>query len=197
MKETVNPIALQSKKWIVASLFDLMEEYKYSEITITDISKYAGLDRRTFYRNFRSKEDVICSYIKEMCNEYISMLRKESTPSTFLTAKTYFMLCLKHLDFISLMNKHELLGFLLTKYNEYMPSLQVRDISPEMVEYYGDDLAYLYAFNNGGFWNLSIQWVQSGAVQTPSEMADVVCKIVRGMSECSTIAFEGPKQTNL
>ena len=53
-----NPIAEQSKQWLAQSLFDLMEKQNYSEITISKISENAQLARRTFYRNFSSKEDI-------------------------------------------------------------------------------------------------------------------------------------------
>lgn len=185
MKETENPIALKSKKWIVEALFKLMEEKEYIHITVKDIAKRADLDRRTFYRNFQDKDDVLCFYIKGMCIEYIDALKLIKNPSTFLTAKTYFMICLNHLTFLGLLNKCGLLGFLLTKQNEFMPKLQQRDLSPDIKAFYGDNLEYLYAFNNGGFWNLSIYWIQNGSIQTPDEMAAIVCKIIRGMSECS------------
>lgn len=184
MKTTTNPVAIQSQKWIVSSLLDLMKIQDYPKISIKDIAKYADLDRRTFYRNFQSKEDVLSSYIKDICDEYIAALSAEKSPSTFLTAKTYFLICQKHLEFLVLVKNQGLLGFLLLKYNEFMPNLQQQNGSDDFKDYYGNNISYLYAFNNGGFWNLSIQWILDGAIQSPEEMANIVCKIVQGMSEC-------------
>ncbi|TCL60463.1 TetR family transcriptional regulator [Kineothrix alysoides] len=188
MKETKNPIALQSKNWIITSLLELMKKYKYSEITIKDITKKADLDRRTFYRHFQSKDDVICACIKTICDEYIGTLQSEKSPSAYTTAKIYFTICLKHLDFLILMNKHGLSGFLFTKYNEYMPRLQDNDVSPELKLNYGDHITYLYAFNNGGFWALTLKWLENGAIQSPDEMAEVICKILHGMLNCNLTA---------
>ncbi|WP_058303306.1 TetR/AcrR family transcriptional regulator [Gorillibacterium timonense] len=184
MKTTENPIAVQSQKWLVSSLLDLMNTQNYSKITIKDLAKHADLDRRTFYRNFQSKEDVLCFYIRGMCDEYIEALSHEQNPSTFLAAKTYFSICRKHLEFFNLLLKQGLLGFLLLKFDEFMPSLQQQNLSQDLKHYYGEDISYLYAFNNGGFWNMSIQWIRNGSIQTPEEMANIVCKIVHGMSEC-------------
>jgi AcrR family transcriptional regulator len=58
MKHTENPIALQSKRWIMESLIELMNKKTFQEITISELTAHADLGRRTFYRNFTSKEDV-------------------------------------------------------------------------------------------------------------------------------------------
>lgn len=36
-----------------------MKEKSFDGITISEITKNADLDRTTFYRNFRSKEDIL------------------------------------------------------------------------------------------------------------------------------------------
>ena len=64
-------LSLQSKKWFAEALKCLMQNKKYSEITIMELSKKAGLDRKTFYRNFETKEDVIRFYLDGTCQDYI------------------------------------------------------------------------------------------------------------------------------
>ena len=50
-----NPLTVQSKQWILEALLKLMEEKDYEKITIKELTARADLDRKTFYRNFRSK----------------------------------------------------------------------------------------------------------------------------------------------
>ncbi len=45
----------RSKKWIEEALFVLLKQKPFSKITITDITKKAGVARLTFYRNFAKK----------------------------------------------------------------------------------------------------------------------------------------------
>jgi len=73
-KDTNNSIAIQSKQWIVAALIDLMKQKSYPNITIKEIAQHADLDRSTFYRNFKSKEDVLRLYINNIVKDYIRML---------------------------------------------------------------------------------------------------------------------------
>ena len=63
-KKEKNPIAERSKKWIVSALLKLMKTKPYEEITVQEISDEADLVRRTFYRNFTSK-NAILSYISD------------------------------------------------------------------------------------------------------------------------------------
>ena len=64
MNPTQNPIALRSKKIIAEVLLRLMTQYPYAEITVKHILLEAGISRKTFYRNFSSKDDVLDAYIE-------------------------------------------------------------------------------------------------------------------------------------
>lgn len=44
---------------IYTALVELMQRRPYDEITITDITKRAGVSRMAYYRNFRDKDDIL------------------------------------------------------------------------------------------------------------------------------------------
>ena len=77
-KRKENPISIQSKQWLLDALLTLMEEKDFQSITITELTERACLDRKTFYRNFRSKEDVLFLKFQELCQLYISELHSLS-----------------------------------------------------------------------------------------------------------------------
>ena len=76
MNNTKNPTALQSQRWILQALLDTMEEKNYDKITVSEICRTAELDRRTFYRNFNSKQEVLEQYIEQLCREYMAAFCK-------------------------------------------------------------------------------------------------------------------------
>ena len=47
------------KECIFTALILLMEQQDYDKITITDITKKAGVSRMTYYRLYSSKEDIL------------------------------------------------------------------------------------------------------------------------------------------
>lgn len=53
---------------IEIALFRLMEQKAYSEISITDIIKVAGVSRSSYYRNYTSKDDILGKYIQTINN---------------------------------------------------------------------------------------------------------------------------------
>src|ERR1700743_933870 len=50
---------LRARDRLARAAFDLFNEHGYEQTTIDDIAERAGLGRATFFRHYRSKEDVI------------------------------------------------------------------------------------------------------------------------------------------
>ena len=69
----------RSKEWIEEALFVLLKQKPFSKITITDITKKAGVARLTFYRNFAKKEDILQYHFDNIFREYLSSLDKNIT----------------------------------------------------------------------------------------------------------------------
>ena len=55
-----------AKECIVTALIELMKTRDYNSITITDLSKKAGVSRMAYYRNYTSKEDSISKFADEV-----------------------------------------------------------------------------------------------------------------------------------
>ncbi len=49
----------------------LMKEKSFSDIKILDITRKTGVSRMTFYKYYRSKEEVVESYLQEIISGYI------------------------------------------------------------------------------------------------------------------------------
>ena len=54
-----NAQTLRSKRALVAALYKLMEREAYRDLTVTQICQEADVTRQTFYRHFRTKQDVL------------------------------------------------------------------------------------------------------------------------------------------
>ena len=65
-----NKTAIQSQNMISTALFSLLQKKPFHHITITEICEEAGVGRKTFYRNFELKEDVIHFQLDLMCDKY-------------------------------------------------------------------------------------------------------------------------------
>ena len=55
--------------YMASSLLELMLEKDYSKISIGEIAKNAGVDRSSYYRHFKSKEDIISFFFDMVLKE--------------------------------------------------------------------------------------------------------------------------------
>ena len=74
MNESSNPSAIRSKQEITEAMLRLMEKESYNDITVKQIVLEAGVVRKTFYRNFDSKEDLLDAIINSVMDDYIKEL---------------------------------------------------------------------------------------------------------------------------
>lgn len=169
-------IAEQSRKWLMESLIRLMSKKDYNSITVTEISDHALLSRRTFYRNFNNKEEILEACCHVLCQDYIAHFKGESDLSLRNVTKVYFTFWKEHIEFLKILNRNHLLFFLLEKYNEFLPAIyqiykgKNNDFSDEA------ESDYAMRFSAGGFWNILSKWLETDAVQTPIEMSELVLK---------------------
>ena len=64
-----NKTAIQSQYMIADALFRLMKRKTFQQITVTEICDEAAVGRKTFYRNFELREDVIDFWLDLRCEE--------------------------------------------------------------------------------------------------------------------------------
>lgn len=170
-----NPIAIQSKQWLLTALLCLMEKKDFCHISIKELTLYAGLDRKTFYRNFSSKEEVISMKLEELCFLYLQKLQTLPQFTAYTITQAYFEICYENKPFFMLLKQNNLLPLALIKFDEYLPKLNDIFLS---YPYYRDKSEYELVYQAGGFWNTTIHWLNGGAKETPKEMAKIIAAIM-------------------
>ena len=166
MNESTNPSALRSKAEITEALFALMKKHPYSEITVKQIILEARLARKTFYRNFESKDDVLLSHIRGIFREYFDIVNEAR--SNVLT--TVFAFADKHRELLLLLDKNSMLHVPLQVINETAPLLHntlITERNPFAKLFEGLDSEYLMALNIGAVWNVIALWIHRGASDGP------------------------------
>ena len=170
----VNPLTIQSKQWLLDALLQLMKEKTYNEITIKELTARANLDRKTFYRHFKTKDDILELPSKEIFDKYVEKLESLPQLTSHEVLKTYFHLCLQHIDFFKLLQTHNLQMVILIKLSEYLPMLNDMFLDKQI---YSKKSIWELTYEAGGLWNITILWIRNGAKETPDEMARIVNSI--------------------
>ena len=169
MTESNNPSAIRSQAEITAALLALMRKHPYSEITVKQIILEARLARKTFYRNFESKDDVLLSLIKGILREYFDIVneaRGEVLP-------TIFSFAVKHRELLTLLDKNAMLHLPLQLMNEngsVMHNTLFTESNPFVMLFDGLESEYLIAMNIGAVWNVIALWIHRGMTDSPEEV---------------------------
>lgn len=173
-----NPIAEQSRQWLIASLLSLMNEKDYFEITVTEIAEHALLSRRTFYRTFGSKEEILQQHSLSLCEEYLSCFEIGFPYTLGQIIEIYFTFWERHIDFLMLLQKNHLFYYLLEEFNKVLPSLH--HIVRGQQDGYNNPLELKIALlaSAGALWNILAEWLQLEKRPAPKEMAQMILKAI-------------------
>lgn len=169
MNDSNNPSAIRSRKQITAALLSLMEKYPYEEISVKQIVLETDLVRKTFYRNFKSKDDVLRSHIRTILRDYFDIVN--NAKGDVLT--TVFEFAEKNKKLLKLLDKNDMMYYVLQGMNEFILSVkseQNPELNPFSKLFAGLDSDYLITLNIGGIWNVISLWVRRGMKDDPEEV---------------------------
>ncbi len=104
---------------LAIALIQLMKTKSISEITISEIVKVAGVGRSSFYRNFHNKEDLLCSYIIDLYNDYFDndniplSMNAQTDMEAFLLPRFQFIK--EHREIFHVLYDHNLLYYFFSQ----------------------------------------------------------------------------------
>ncbi len=168
------------KEAIEMSLIKLIQSKSIEKITITELTAVAGVGRSSFYRNFKSFEDVAVGYVNRIYREYFR--KNPIKPNKY--KKEYFLSFLKerfkfireNKELFSALHKNGMLYNVLMKMDpEIKRQYLIADISES--EYFS---AMIMGFSAG----VIDEWVAGGLKETEEEMAKITKACLMGMYSC-------------
>lgn len=168
-----NPISLRSKKWITDALFKLMEEKKFEEITVTDISREADLVRQTFYKNFDSKEDVIKKYMEKLSDELVEMGTNIDKYNLKNLARLHLEFWYKKSDLLKLLIKHNLLDSINICYKKFIIILNDDSLKKDELT-----IQYSSEFFIGGLIKCIKKWVKDDFNISVDQLTNLILQII-------------------
>jgi len=170
-KNAENPAATVSKEWIIDSLFDMLAIKPLSSITISEIAENANVDRRTFYRHFKTKNDVIKYYIYTVLKKYEKIVLQKFTSDGHLFVKIIFEACFGMKTTLQILHKQNLLDLFMTEFEILYENYQYLLTKPEILN--TDNIDYILTYERGGIVNMIKKWIINGLKISPQNMTDI------------------------
>lgn len=165
-------IALQSKKMLTEGLIKLMETNDYSMITVTQICQEAQLSRRTFYRLYETKEEILQEYMNFLAKEFIDMVSKEAPGHYTEVAMIYFEFWKQHVDFLNLLKKSKMLDLIHSTAGEIAPVI-FQIVKPD-VQVDAEVLSFSLSYSLGGLNGILIKWIEEGMMVSPEQIKTIL-----------------------
>ena len=155
-----------TRECIESAMILLLERKTFAEISISELVKRAGVSRTAFYRNYLSKEDVLQCALGDVVNAILNKLSLDPQSEEFWTV--LFHEVKEYLPAIRLLLNAGLGNILLEQITSH--ALE-REHSSSTAVRYG---AILWA---GAVYNVLINWVMSGAMESVEDMAKICMRI--------------------
>lgn len=155
------------KKQIEDALFTLLNSNSFSDITVTDIVRTAGVARASYYRNFDSKKEIIESYMENQRHDVASLITFSESLSDIFNEKklvTALQHYLHQKDRLLLLYDNGFGTFLQDDMNRFAESI-LGDFPQRSMK------RYTLYFLSGALLNTIIQWLKGGAQESPEIMA--------------------------
>jgi AcrR family transcriptional regulator len=174
LQTPMNPIAIQSRKWLTDALLSLMEEKAFKHISITEIAEKADLSRRTFYRSFETKEDILIHHADELYSEFLQLLDREADRRFTVIVKLYFEFWQQHKHFLGLLRQSEMLSFMMNQYTRLFPKVFQLVKADHPLAHNEEALSYAMAFSAGGLLSILLKWAEDGMDKTAEELMQLM-----------------------
>jgi AcrR family transcriptional regulator len=180
--EKSSPSARDNNRFcFTEALFVLLSQKEYQNITVEEVAAKAGFSRRTFYRHFVSKDELLHCALEGLTDEYSRCLEREKDLSIRNISRVFFGFWISQLALLKALDQSDLLFVLLEVMNKKIPHIY-QSLKGELKEFGAEDNRIsLLSFSIGGFWNTLIQWMRSGANMPLDNFDSILDEIIKAM----------------
>ena len=167
----MNSNAMLSKECIIESLLDMLTIKPLDSISVSEIAENANVDRRTFYRHFKSKDDVISYCIHRVSKQYEEIILKYNINDTYSFAKAIFETLENMKEILQVLYKQNLLDLFLTNFETIYKKYSYQYTAPEILNL--ENIDYIMTYWRGGFTNIVKKWIVDGCLYPPNKMGKI------------------------
>ena len=164
---------LKTKKAIKAAHLSIMEEKDISDITISELTRKAGINRRTFYTHYRSISDIIDEIESDMVALLSEVVQKIDVIDIRKSAYNVFIelneMVAVEFDYYFSRVRMDMRGVFMTRLKGIASELADKLLS-ENSNLSRETAEMISEYIVGGFFNVFVEWRTSGG-NIPVEQA--------------------------
>ncbi|SJZ39242.1 TetR/AcrR family transcriptional regulator [Anaerorhabdus furcosa] len=162
----------QVKDKLFQALIEFANKKDWSKVSVTELIEKAGVARASFYRNFKSVEEIVDYGVQKMVEAY-----HQNKPENYEGAHSKELLLYKftfygeHAQLILTFHHAKIAHSLLDVITDCEIE-EAGDMSFKSIQRYE-----LYYFS-GAFYNMMLNWLENGVKETPQQMTEEFLRIM-------------------
>ena len=169
------------EQYITQSLLMLMKNTPYEKITMESIEKKAGVSRRTIYRYFSNRSEILDMLFSNTVKHYADKVKFEMSGNGNVLV-TSFKFVLDNAELFVLAYKNNLLANITSAINEVVKDIVLHQNShaKKWSKKYFD--CYV-SFTTGGIYGLLYEWLRTGSDKNPVEIFEVYKNVIADLDK--------------
>ncbi len=164
---------------MVQALLTVMKQYDYKEITVTQIVQEAHLSRKTFYRLFSDKGEVLNLFFEGLFQDFFGQVKEKKITHYWDMVQLFFDFWEEQKELLLLLQKNHLLPRVFEQSYQYSMEIFKFIRSKEIADSFALPLPYMLAYSVGGMHSMLLKWVERG-MDIPS--SELISKLKSGFS---------------
>ena len=172
----------ERQRYIVNGLVEMLQSQRFSEVTVQSLCRQAQLPRKTFYRYFEGKEDVLDAMIDLATMDYESFCgpyRAGESRTSEKEMERLFQFWLQHKNILDALQRSGMSGRLIERsmHLSYLEKVGYR-LANHSGEAGPDTFRMTTYFSICGLYVLILDWHHRSCLETPGEMAHATYKLL-------------------
>lgn len=176
----------QTRQWLEEALFDLLATKKsLQNISIAELSEHAQIARRTFYRYYHSKEQVLTNYLDRLILDYISKLQTEKLTNFEDLVNLFFQYWSQYTEPLKILQDANLLVLILQRSYDKLSAAYTTVMAPWHVTNSNQrQITYDSRFIGGGLYNIFDEWLKGDCREMPvNELVTTALNTIKRMKD--------------
>ena len=165
---------LRSKNLLYQALLSLLEQKEYKDICVKDLTEKADVARPTFYRNFKTIDDILIDEMDVIFEEYYEFIEKKMVEGKFYDSTIkLFELLMNNRVLFGAMYKADLSYKILDRFDQYAIRIKKSVLNPEKLTLKSRYSAHFFA---GGCFLVFTKWLEHNMKSPTTELIELVNK---------------------
>ena len=152
----------QTRQWLEEALFDLLATKKsLQNISIAELSEHAQIARRTFYRYYHSKEEVLTNYLDRLIQYYTIELQTAKLTNFEDLVNFFFRYWSQHTESLKILQDANLLVLIFQRSYDKLPAAYTTVMAPWRITNSDQrQINYDIRFITGCLYNIFDEWLK-------------------------------------